>query len=207
MKQIITKDEVSKAIHDLIENGKKPTLGAIYASLNRRGSMSTLVRLKAEIEATAQSKSDSPEAVKAFRDIWSLAVDTGRKQQEAVHTELRDSIQSLAAENERLDAIAIAGQTRATELEREKSKTEAELRELRMQTDTELKQARTALAEATTQSAIALEKLAEAQESHAAQVRTLQSELTSAVRKSHDLELQLVRATALLEAKDKGLRI
>lgn len=207
MKQIITKDEVSKAIQNLTKNGKKPTLGAIYEALSRRGSMSTIVRIKAEIEATAQSKADSPEALTAFRDIWSMAVDAGRKQQEAVHAELRDSIQSLATENERLDAVALAGQTRATELEQEKLRVEAELRELRMQTDTELKQARTALAEAAKREAMALEKLAKAQESHAAQVKTLQSGLTSAVHKSHDLELQLVRATALLEAKDKGPRI
>ena len=33
------------------------------------------------------------------------------------------------------------------------------------------------------------------------QVAALQADLTAAVRKAHELELQLVRATALLEAK------
>jgi hypothetical protein len=54
MKQIITNEEVSKAMADLATQGKKPTLSALHAALNNRGSMSTLVRLKAEIEAAAQ---------------------------------------------------------------------------------------------------------------------------------------------------------
>jgi hypothetical protein len=63
MKQIITKEEVGKAIIDLVGQGKKPTLAALHAALNNRGSMSTLVRLKAEIEAASQPAGDSPEGL------------------------------------------------------------------------------------------------------------------------------------------------
>lgn len=201
MKQILTREEVAKAIQELVEKGKKPTLAAIHASLNGCGSMSTLVRLKAEIDAATKSGTDSPEAIKAFREIWSMAVDEGRKHQEVVLQELRESIQALAKENERLEGASIAALNHVAELEQAKSRIEAELRQVREKADGELTQSRSMLANATAQSAIALQKLSEAQASHAAEVKSLQSDLTSAVRKAHDIELQLVRATALLEVK------
>ena len=201
MKQILTKEEVGKAIRDLVSQGKKPTLAAVHAALNNRGSMSTLVRLKAEIEAAAQPVTDSSEGLKAFREVWALAVDEGRKQQEIVLAELRESIKALATENERLEGMAMAAQNQAGELELAKSRAETELRQVRAQADGEFKQSKTALADATAQAAGALQKLAEAQTTHAGQIGALQAELTAAVRKAHELELQLVRATALLEAK------
>ena len=163
--------------------------------------MSTLVRLKAEIESAAQPVTDSPEGLKAFREVWALAVDEGRKQQEAVLVELRESVKALATENERLEGTALAAQNHAAEIEQAKSRAETELSRVKTQIEGERKHATTALAEATTQAAGALQKLAEAQAAHAAQVTVLQSDLTGAVRKAHELELQLVRAEALLEAK------
>ena len=201
MKQIITKEEVGKAIFDLAGQGKKPTLAAVHAALNNRGSMSTLVRLKAEIEAAAQPVTDSPEGLKAFREVWALAVDEGRKQQEAVLVELRESVKALATENERLEGTALAAQNHAAEIEQAKSRAETELSRVKTHIEGEMKQAKTDLAEATTQAAGALQKLAESQAAHATQVAALQADLTAAVRKAHELELQLVRALALLEAK------
>jgi chromosome segregation ATPase len=201
MKQIITKEEVGKAILDLASQGKKPTLAAVHAALNNRGSMSTLVRLKAEIEAAAQPVTDSPEGLKAFREVWALAVDEGRKQQEAVLVELRESVKALATENERLEGTALAAQNHAAEIEQAKSRAETELSRVKTHIEGEMKQAKTDLAEATTQAAGALQKLAESQAAHATQVAALQADLTTAVRKAHELELQFVRAEALLEAK------
>ena len=201
MKQIITKEEVSRAIVDLVGLGKKPTLAALHAALNNRGSMSTLVRLKAEIEAAAQPVTDSPDALKAFRDVWALAVEEGRQQQESVLVELRESVRALAAENERLEGVAVAAQNHSGDLEEAKSLAELELSRFKTQVEGELKQARTAQAEATTQASGALQNLAEARAAHATQVATLQADLTAAVRKAHELELNVVRAEALLEAK------
>jgi hypothetical protein len=201
MKQIITKEEVGKAIFDLASQSKKPTLAAVHAALNNRGSMSTLVRLKAEIEAAAQPVTDSPEGLKAFREVWALAVDEGRKQQEAVLVELRESVKALATENERLEGTALAAQNHAAEIEQAKLRAETELSRVKTHVEGDLKQAKTALSEATTQAAGALQKLAETQAAHATQVAALQADLTAAVRKAHELELQLVRAVALLEAK------
>ena len=97
MKQIITKDDVAKAIQDLVEKGKKPSLAAIHASLNGRGSMSTLVRLKAEIDATAKSDADSPEELKAFREIWSMVCAAARTGCKTGETELHHFLMSTSS--------------------------------------------------------------------------------------------------------------
>jgi chromosome segregation ATPase len=201
MKQILAKEDVERAMADLSAKGRKTTLAALHAALDHRGSMSTLVRLKAEIEAAAQPVTDSPEGLKAFREVWALAVDEGRKQQDAVLVELRESVKALSTENERLEGTALAAQNHAAEIEQAKSRAETELSRVKTHVEGEMKQAKTALAEATTQAAGALQKLAEAQAAHATQVAALQADLTAAVRKAHELELQLVRAVALLEAK------
>jgi hypothetical protein len=202
MKQVINKDEVGKAIQDLVGQGKKPTLAAVHAALNNRGSMSTLVRLKAEIEAAAQPVNDSADGLKAFREIWALAVDEGRRQQEAVVLELRESVKALAMENERLEGVVLAANNHVAEAEQAKTRAEAQLTQMKDQIDGELKQAKAALTEATAESANALKRLSELQASCAAHVAGLQAELTAAVRRAHDFELQLVRANALLEANE-----
>jgi chromosome segregation ATPase len=201
MKQIITREEVSKAVSDLVRQGKKPTLVAVHAALNNRGSMSTLVRLKGEIESSSQPVTDSPDGLKAFREVWALAVDEGRQQQETVLGEVRESVKALAAENERLEGVAVAAQNLAVELDHAKTRAETELSQFKSQVEGELKETRTAQAEATTQAAAALQNLAEARAAHAAQVSALQDDLTAVVHKAHEHELNLARAEALLEAK------
>ena len=118
-----------------------------------------------------------------------------------VLVELRESVKALAAENERLEGTALAAQNHAAEYEQAKLRAETELSQFKTHVEGELKQARTAHAEASTQAAGALQNLAEARAVHAAQVAALQADLTAAVRKAHELELNLVRAEALLEAK------
>ena len=103
MKAVLTKEEVGKAISHLVGQGKRPTLAALHAALDNRGSMTTLVRLKAEIDAATRSATDSPEALEVFRKVWALARDEERKEQDRQMAELRESIKALAAENERLE--------------------------------------------------------------------------------------------------------
>jgi chromosome segregation ATPase len=201
MKQIISKEDVGKAITDLTAQGKKPTLLAIHSALNHRGSMSTVVRLKAEIEAAAQPITDSPQGMEAFREVWALAVEEGRKQKEEKLAELRENLDALAAENERLEGAAMAAQSRTTEAEQAKSRAEAELHQFRIGVEAELKLARKDQAEANTLAADALRKLAEAQAAHTTRVAALQANLTDADRKAHEFELRLVRAEATLAAQ------
>jgi chromosome segregation ATPase len=186
MKQIISKEEVAKAMRDLTAQGKKPTLAMLHAALHNRGSMSTLVRLKAEIESAAQPVVDAPDGLKAFREIWALAVEEGRLQQEAVLTELRDTVRTLAAENERLDGAAAAAQSRVADLEQAVAKAEGEWSRIRTEKEQALGRSQAALVQAGAQ---------------AAEAASSQRDLSAAVAKAHDLELKLVRAQAILEAK------
>jgi hypothetical protein len=122
MKQVLTKDDVAKAISDLMARGKKPTLATIHATLDRRGSMTTLVNLKAEIDHDAQTIRDSPEGLEAFREVWALAVEEGRQQLNGVAEDLRESITALATENERLEGVAVAAQNHAVDTDQAKHK-------------------------------------------------------------------------------------
>ena len=201
MKAVITKEDVSKAIGELTAHGKKPTLVSLHAALNNRGSMSTLVRLKGEVEAEAQPAKDSSEGLKAFREVWDLAVDEGRRQQETVLAELRDNVKTIASENERLEGALVAEQNRADESDAARSRAETELHQFKAQVEGELKQARTAQAEASARAAEALQMLAVDRAAHAADVATLQESLSAAVSKAHEVELKLVRAETLLGAK------
>lgn len=201
MKPVITKEEVGGAIRQLAAQGKKPTLVALHAALDHRGSMSTLVRLKAEIDAEAQRPTDSPDALDAFREVWDLARAAGRKEQEQALAELRESIKALALENERLEGAAGAAQKRAADLEAAKSDTDAELNRLRISAEHDLSQATITISNAGSQAAKALQDLAEARNAYATRFATLQAELTAAHQTAHEFELQLVRARTLLETK------
>jgi chromosome segregation ATPase len=201
MKQLITKEDVGKAINQLVGQGKKPTLVALHAVLDHKGSMSTLVRLKAEIEAEAQRPTDSPEALEAFREVWALAHAEGRTEQTEAVAELRDSLQALAAENERLEGLTAAAQKRASDLAEATAKAETELQVLRINAERDLSRAASTMRDAGLQAAKALQELADARGAHAAQVTALQADLNTVQRNAHEFELQLVRAHALLEAK------
>ena len=201
MKQLLSKEDVAKAIAELSAKGRKPTLVALHAALDHRGSMSTLVRLKSEIESAAQPVADSEEALKAFRQVWDLAFDEGRKQQEEVIAELRENLRVLATENERLDGIATGAERRAKELEQAKSAAQTELFQTRSKLEGELSRAQAALAQANAQAAKALESLAATQSAHSAEVGALQRKLADTIQKAHDQELRLVRAEATMEAK------
>jgi hypothetical protein len=201
MKQLITKEEVGNTIAQLVGQGKKPTLIALHAALDNRGSMSTLVRLKGEIEAEAQRPTDSPDALEAFRELWDIARNEGRRDQEQALIELRDNLQSLAAENERLEGMAAAAQKRANDFEAAKFKAETELGLLRISVERDLTRATSTMRDAGLQAAKALQELADTRGAHATQVTALQADLTAAQRNAHEFELRLVRANALLEAK------
>jgi hypothetical protein len=201
MKPILTVDDVKKALNTFIAEGKKPTLVALHAALGHRGSMSTLVRLKAEIEAASQPINDSPEGLKIFREIWALAVNEGRRQREGVIEEVRDNLNGLASENERLEGAKLAAEGRAAELEEAASRAQGELAHFRLRAEKELDEARTAFATTSAQAAAALEKLSEAQATYACQIATLQAERAAAVQNAHSLELKLAHAQGILDAK------
>lgn len=203
MRQIVTREDVAKAIQNLAAQSKKPTLAAIHAALDHRGSMSTLVRLKSEIDAAICEPTESEVALKSFREVWRHAVEEGRRQQQAQVQELREGMTILAYENERLEGGAVSARNQIEDLEKARVAAEVEHAKFSTTSAEELKDARKASAEATTRVAAALEELAECQAARVAEVKLLQDELKIAVQKSHELELKLVRAIALMEAKNQ----
>lgn len=190
MKQVITKADVEKAINDLKAQGKKTTLGTIHAALDHRGSITTVMNLRNEIEAASLKQTHCPEAIKAFQEVWALAVEEGRKQQQGIIAGLQEDLKTLGATNDTLSGEASAANARANEFGQIKASLEERLAS-----------SQAALAEAGTQAADALKKLVETQEVSSSQVATLQAELKAAVQMAHDFELQLARALAHLEAK------
>ena len=72
---------------------------------------------------------------------------------------------------------------------------------MRARLEQELKGVQAALLDATDQAKQALAKLTVEQAAHADAVSTMRRELTSGVHKGHELELELVRTKALLEAR------
>ena len=193
MKQIIDKELVEKAIADLKADGKKVTLMALHGALGHRGSMSTLVKIKAELEAEAQPVRDSEEGLQAFREIWALAREEGRRQQESVNAGLQQDIQTLARENERLEGEATASANEAREFQKAKLHAETELADVKRQ----LAKSQDSLIQANKETQAALEKFAAEQAAH----QGTHQELKKAIKKAHELELDLVRTRALLDAQ------
>jgi ribosomal protein L20 len=201
MKQILAKEDVERAMADLSAKGRKTTLAALHAALDHRGSMSTLIRLKAEIEAPPSALRDSEEALNAFRQLWNTAQEDARKQQGATIADLQETLKKLATENERLDGVAAAAERRCAELEQAKSAAETEALQIRAKIESDLSRAQGALSDANAQAARALEKLAKVQSEHAAELADMQRKLSETLAKAHDQEIRLVRAEASAATK------
>jgi chromosome segregation ATPase len=193
MKQVLNKELVKKAIEDLKANGKKVTLVALHAALGNRGSMSTLVQLKAELESADHPVTDSEEGLKAFREVWALAREEGRKQQEAVITDLQNDLKTLVQENERLEGAATASANQVDEFKQAKLDSEAALANAKAL----LAKNQEALIQAGQETKAALEKVAAEQTAH----QSTQQELAKAIQKAHALELEVVRFRTLLDAQ------
>jgi len=196
MKQIIDKELVQKAIADLKGSGKKVTLMTLHGALGHRGSMSTLVRIKAELEAEAQPGDDSNEGLQAFREVWALAREEGRRQLESVNAGLQEDLQTLARENERLQGEAIAAANKANDFQAAKAEAEVELAKVKLL----LANSQAALIQAGKETQSGLEKVAAEQSAH----QSTQQELKQVIEKAHEYELEMVRCRALLDASGHG---
>jgi len=195
MKQIITKKHLAEAVESLKASGKKPTIAAIHAALGNRGSLSTVVKLKAEIEADAVAQGDSSEGLRAFRELWALATQEGRKQKEIEAQELRQTLETFSTENEKLDGQLAAVNGRIAEVEKQRDGLMTEL----AKANDQVKTARDAGEQTTKKLADALERIADLQKTQAKEVADLRRQLASAEKQAHAFELKLARAEAKLE--------
>jgi len=177
---------MAKAMKDLEAQGKKVTCTSLHAALGNRGSMSTLLKLKAEIDGASAPVADSPEALKLFRDVWMMAVTEGRNQQEGLVKQLKEELTALAVENERLEGLT---------LEYARAKEAAEAERDRVVEDHNVLQAD--LVKGALQAKQVLEKLADERAAHATELAAVRQQLVEEVRKLHELELELVRLKTL----------
>ena len=117
MKALLTLADVRIAIQTLKSQGRKTTLANLHAQLGHRGSMTTLVRLKAEAEALAnETAPDRPEALEAFREIWARAMEIGREENRTQLAIANETNQALLAEMEQLEAELVERQREVAEL-------------------------------------------------------------------------------------------
>ncbi len=195
MKPIITRDQVSTAIDSLKATGKKPTLVAIHAALGNKGSLSTLVKIKAEIDAEQVRQHDSEEGLKAFREVWAAAVEEGRKQKESECDELRQALEGLASENQSLSGQQAAISERLAVTEQQRDQLLSELRTASEQ----ITAARAAGEQHASRLADALTKLGEVQTVHTTEIGALRQQISDGKDENHRLALALARAEAKLE--------
>ena len=196
MKAILTKDDVAAAISKLKAAGKKTTLQAIHAALDNRGSISTLVRLKAEVEAGAVAERDSEEGLRAFRDLWALAIDEGKKVKEAEIAELREALDATADEAERAQGETLAVRERLTAIEAQRDSLISDLAAANAAVTT----SRADGAEHSSKIAEVLERVAKLQESHAHDRQRLELEIRTEHDRAHKLEIELAKLQAVSEA-------
>ena len=202
MKKILQKDEVAKIRATLTtEKGKKPTIAALHAALGNRGSLSTLVKLVAEIEADERPTTEAGDAFRTFREMWRLAMDEGQKEAELTIKELKAVQFTLCQENERLDAAASVAQERMVVLEKEKSDLALDFAQAKAKLENQLAQAQAALAEANGRTSQAFEKLSQVQAAHASELAALHTDLDAATKAQHTAEIELATCKARLDKR------
>jgi hypothetical protein len=95
-----------------------------------------------------------------------------------------------------------AAKVETDQLKQGKAQAELELQRVKSRFERDLNIANTALV--APESANALKQISDSQSNHALQIAELQRQLSTASEKAQDLELKLVRANALLEAKGEA---
>jgi predicted nucleic acid-binding Zn-ribbon protein len=202
MKPIITREGVADAIKKLNDAGQKATLSAIHAALGGKGSLSTLIKFKAELEQQAAAPQDSAEGLNQFRTLWAAAVGEGRKQLENQIAEIRAGLDALTAENERLEAAAIADANRLAEIQAQRDKLIDELSQAnRAATD-----ARAAGEQHAVKLANALEQIQTTQRQSMEEYKTFQAQIAEWRDKAHALEIEKATLTEQLKNAQKGAK-
>ena len=197
MKAVISKEAVADAIKQLNDKGQKPTLAAIHAALGGKGSLTTLIKIKAELEQAATAPQDSAEGLNQFRALWAAAVTEGRKEMEGQAAELRAGLDALSVENERLEAAAIADAARVAEIMGQRDKLVDEL----SQANKAATEARAAGADAANRLAAALGEIAQIRAEYLQAVTTAARDLASARDLAHSAQIERATLAAQLEAE------
>ncbi len=188
--QKITKEDVGTAIATLKRDGKQISLAAIRTALGNRGSLTTIQEMKSEIDAAEAALKDPPQALQAFRQIWSEALQLGRSERAPEVADLEELNKALATELKALEGDVIACRNSRVEVQ---SRLE--------DTMTKLAATNQALAEARLEANQHAAKLLAVFDDHQkvlAQERTLSAAARAQV---HELELKVTRLETELQVR------
>jgi len=133
-------------------------------------------------------------AERGFREIWSVAREEGRKQQESVIAGLAENINAFKAENQRLDGAVVSARNEAEAARHARQEAEAALDKV----NSHLAESQAALIRSGQEMQDALRKLAEEQVAH----RKTQEDLQAAIQRGHEHQLEAVKCRALLDAEN-----
>jgi len=185
---IVTKENLARVREQLRAAGKKVTVGALRAGLGDQGSMSTIVKFKKELDEDEACSKDSPEALRAFRDCWSMAKQSGISQRDEEVQDLRDTIAALEADAQRFEGEALAAQVHAKELGRKLDEATDRFNGL----SEELTRAREV-------AQCSASKLVTMMEEHTTCQMALREQMAALEKKNHELELELAKVVTRLE--------
>jgi chromosome segregation ATPase len=185
MKTVITKEDVEKAIEGLKSSGKTPTMAAIYAALGSRGSMTTICKIKAELDQPQQPQ-PTEEAQQAFRNLWQQAYEAGRTSAAMQQQEFERALAVADTRIEELDGELVASKTLADDLEMARAALAADLAQV---------------ATRNLEISNLLDEMNRLRKSHAEELKILKDKLDSAVAATHSAEI----AKASLEGEIAGL--
>jgi chromosome segregation ATPase len=189
MKALITKQDVVTAIEEIKASGRKPTIANIHAALGGRGSLTTVVKLKAEIEADGVAANDSAEGLQAFRDLWALAREEGRKTGAAEVAELRAGLDAMAVEAGRLEAEVETATRRVVEIESQRDSLVADL----SQANGQLTTARASGEQSASKLAAALDTITRMQSDHLTRLEESAEALTECQARTQRLAVDFAR--------------
>lgn len=197
MKPVIAKEDVVNAIEALTAERKKPTIAALHAFLGNRGSLTTLVRFKREIDAECASGNGSEQSLKAFRELWQLAAAEGRKQSQTEVADLLQTVDELAAENERLVGQLAETNQRLANMVRQRDELIGEL----SRASEQVTAARASGEQSACKLAAALDKLVSEQELHRSEMKEVNARLALAEQHTRRFEIELARAEGRLSSQ------
>ena len=182
----------------LLESENKPLTNENIRVAAGGGSYSTILALRAEIEAEQASPApDTAQQRRAFEAIWSEAVASGRTQKAAELAEAQTSMAELIAENQRLETeLSVL----ANRVERVEQQRDEMLTQVNTANESTI-QARAAGEQYAAKLSKALARIASMQDAHAKAVEQLRRKLEAADTKAHSLELALARAEIRLELR------
>ena len=201
MKQIVNRKDVERAIDDLTKTGKKATIASIHASVGGRGSLTTILKLKQEIDAERNLEKDKAKVLEVFHQLWPLALDEARQECTAEIEDMRSTIQALANENEAMEGSASVHEDAIRKVADQRDSLMLELSESNKQ----LTATRANADQYVQQLAAMQEKMEALREAHESETAKLQNDMEFERERNRGLEIKCARAEAELGvAKEKA---